>query len=257
MPMQRRSLPLLLLFCAAAGACNDPQGGAANEPDGDGTVAFEWFQYAGNDEIFTEPLAGSEYQNPIVAGFFPDPSITRRGEDYYMVHSSFSYAPGVPILHSRNLVDWRLIGHALTRPGQLDLRNQPVSRGVFAPTIRYHDGLFYVITTVVDTGGNFYVTAEDPAGPWSDPYWLPEIDGIDPDGGRFFWPREPTTGLSITWEGKLSCYRCVGRTVGRRFWTTASRFRTGDSTRTRAASFRTPSRLQATSPGVTSSTTTH
>ncbi|MFT6898601.1 MAG: xylan 1,4-beta-xylosidase [Paraglaciecola sp.] len=98
-----------------------------------------------------------------------------------MVHSSFSYAPGVPILHCQDLVNWELLGHVLTRPEQLNLQGQQVSRGVFAPTIRYHDGLFYMITTVVDTGGNFFVTAEDPAGQWSDPHWLPEIDGIDPD----------------------------------------------------------------------------
>ncbi len=98
-----------------------------------------------------------------------------------MVASSFSYTPGLPILHSTDLVNWQLIGHALTRASQVDMSGMQVSRGIFAPTIRYHDGTFYIITTVVDKGGNFILTATDPAGPWSDPIWLPEVEGIDPD----------------------------------------------------------------------------
>lgn len=144
-------------------------------------AVFDWFEYRGMDEVFEHPLAPSEYRNPVVAGFFPDPSIVRRGDDYYMVHSSFAYTPGVPVLHSRNLVDWKIAGHVLERESQVDMRGQGVSRGIFAPTIRWHDGLFYVITTLIDRGGNFLATARDPAGPWSDPVWLPEIDGIDPD----------------------------------------------------------------------------
>lgn len=144
-------------------------------------VLVDWFEYTGRDEVFEQPIGASQYRNPVVAGFFPDPSIVRRDGDYYMVHSSFAYTPGVPVLHSKNLVDWRIIGHVLERRGQVDMRGQGISRGIFAPTIRYHDGLFYVITTLVDRGGNFLVTAADPAGPWSDPVWLPEIDGIDPD----------------------------------------------------------------------------
>lgn len=98
-----------------------------------------------------------------------------------MVTSSFSYTPGLPILHSTDLVNWQLIGHALSRASQVDMSGMQVSRGIFAPTIRYHDGTFYIITTVVDKGGNFILTATDPAGPWSDPIWLPEVEGIDPD----------------------------------------------------------------------------
>jgi xylan 1,4-beta-xylosidase len=145
------------------------------------TAQFNWFEYRGNDQVFEEPLAKDQYQNPIVAGFYPDPSITRAGDDFYMVHSSFAYYPGVPILHSTNLVDWRLMGHILTRPEQLQVDNMPATRGIFAPTIRYHDGTFYMITTEVDGRGNFMVTAKDPAGPWSDPILLPEVGGIDPD----------------------------------------------------------------------------
>jgi xylan 1,4-beta-xylosidase len=144
-------------------------------------ISYAWFEYQGNDEIFAQSLGDNEYQNPISAGFYPDPSITRKADDFYMVNSSFSYTPGVPILHSRDLVNWKLIGHVLTRASQLKLDSLRVSRGIFAPTLRYHDGVFYMITTAVDSGGNFIVTATDPAGPWSDPIWLPEIGGIDPD----------------------------------------------------------------------------
>ena len=145
------------------------------------TASFHWFDYQGQDAVFAEALAKGSYQNPVAAGFFPDPSITRRGDDYYMVLSSFSYTPGLPILHSTDLVNWQLVGHALSRASQVDMSGMQVSRGIFAPTIRYHDGTFYLITTVVDKGGNFILTATDPAGPWSDPIWLPEVEGIDPD----------------------------------------------------------------------------
>lgn len=145
------------------------------------SARFNWFEYQGHDSVFEQPLTENEFQNPVAAGFYPDPSITRKGDDYYMVNSSFAYTPGLPILHSRDLVHWQLIGHALTRPEQLKMDNLQISRGLFAPTIRYHDGLFYIINTAVDSGGNFIVTAKDPAGEWSDPVWLPEIGGIDPD----------------------------------------------------------------------------
>ena len=141
-------------------------------------VVFESFEYAGQDA--QPPLPAGSYRNPILPGFHPDPSICRVGEDYYLVTSSFAWHPGVPIFHSRDLVHWRQIGHVLTRPSQMKLDGLGVSRGVFAPTLRHHAGTFYMITTLVDGGGNFYVTAKDPAGPWSDPIWLPEIDGIDP-----------------------------------------------------------------------------
>lgn len=113
-------------------------------------------------------------------GFYPDPSICRVGDDFYLVTSSFAYFPGVPVFHSRDLVHWEQIGHALDRPSQLDLDGVGQSEGIFAPTIRYHEGTFYLITTNVTKGGNFIVTASDPAGPWSEPYWLPGAQGIDP-----------------------------------------------------------------------------
>ena len=122
---------------------------------------------------------GKYYTNPILAGFFPDPSICRVGDDYYLVNSTFSYFPGIPVFHSKDLVNWKLKGHVITRAEQMDFTGKGVSRSIFAPTIRYHEGLFYVTCTMIDGRGNFVVTAKDPAGPWSNPYWLP-INGIDP-----------------------------------------------------------------------------
>ena len=119
------------------------------------------------------------YHNPILPGFHPDPSICRAGEDYFIVNSSFAYFPGVPLFHSRDLVNWRQVGHCLTRPSQLPLEHARPSGGIFAPSIRFHEGTFYMITTNVTRGGNFYVTARDPFGEWSDPVWLKQ-GGIDP-----------------------------------------------------------------------------
>jgi xylan 1,4-beta-xylosidase len=127
--------------------------------------------YAQDDKKFT---------NPILTGFYPDPSICRVGSDYYLVNSTFSYFPGITVFQSRDLVHWKLIGHVLDRPEQLNLDGQGVSRGIFAPAIRSHDGTFYVTCTQVDRGGNFIATAEKPEGPWSNPVWIPEINGIDP-----------------------------------------------------------------------------
>lgn len=145
------------------------------------TAHFYNFTYEGKDAIFAQKPAHGQFQNPILAGFYPDPSITRAGDDYYLVTSSFSYSPGVPIFHSKDLVNWKSLGHVLVTPKQLPLYKQQTSRGIYAPTIRYHNGTFYVITTLVDVRGNFIVTAKNPAGPWSDPILLPEVGGIDPD----------------------------------------------------------------------------
>lgn len=129
------------------------------------------------------PVEGNEvhtYQNPILAGFYPDPAITRAGDKYYLTQSSFSYFPGLPIFESSDLVNWTQVGNAMHRREQMDTDGEPITRGLFAPGISYHDGLFYVICTRIDRGGNFIVTATDPAGPWSDPVYLPEVSGIDP-----------------------------------------------------------------------------
>ncbi|MCT8137095.1 glycoside hydrolase family 43 protein [Anaerobacillus sp. CMMVII] len=120
-----------------------------------------------------------KYKNPIISGFHPDPSIIRVEEDYYLITSSFEYFPGVPIFHSKDLVNWKQIGHVLTRKSQVDLGTRKSSEGIFAPTLRYHEGTFYMITTDVYGIGNFYVTAKDPTGPWSDPIKIP-YGNIDP-----------------------------------------------------------------------------
>ena len=120
------------------------------------------------------------FTNPILAGFYPDPSVCRVGSDYYLVNSTFSYFPGITVFHSKDLVNWELIGFVLDRPEEFNLDNQGVSRGLFAPAIRYDHGTYYVTCTLVDIGGNFVVTAKDPAGRWSKPIWLPKINGIDP-----------------------------------------------------------------------------
>jgi len=138
------------------------------------------------------------YTNPVIAGGFPDPSICRVGDDYYTVHSSFEYFPGVPVFHSKDLVHWKLIGYCLTRENQLPLEKMRYSGGIYAPTIRYHHGIFYMITTNVGGGGNFYVTAKDPAGPWSDPIWL-DKQGMDPslffdDDSKVYYTRHEGGG---------------------------------------------------------------
>lgn len=118
--------------------------------------------------------------NPIIPGFYPDPSICGVGDDFYLVNSTFSYFPGIPIMHSKDLVHWEQIGHVMDRQSQLPLEGGRHSQGLFAPTIRYHEGVFYVICTNETNGGNFIVTAKDPAGPWSEPFYLEGADGIDP-----------------------------------------------------------------------------
>ena len=151
------------------------------------------------------------FENPILPGFYPDPSICRVGDDYYLVTSSFEYYPGVPIFHSRDLVHWRQIGHVLDRPSQLDLDGVPGSCGIYAPTIRYHQGVFYMITTLrksydgnngLPEDFNFIVTTTDPADAWSDPYWLHDALSIDPslffdDDGRVWY-----TGKRIPPQGE-------------------------------------------------------
>ncbi len=124
------------------------------------------------------------FNNPILSGFHPDPSICRVGDDYYLVNSTFVWFPGLPIYHSKDLVNWKLIGHAVDRPDMVDFDGLPDKFGLFAPTIRHHDGVFYIINTCVGCKMNFYITATNPAGPWSDPIWLSDAPGIDPS---LFW----------------------------------------------------------------------
>lgn len=135
-----------------------------------------------------------KYHNPIVPGFYPDPSVCRAGEDFYLVTSSFEYFPGVPVFHSKNLVNWTQIGHCLTRRSQLEIGEGGISRGIFAPTIRYHNGRFYMVTTSVNDKGNFFVWTDDPAGEWSEPVWVDQA-GIDPD---LFWDEDGSAYFTST-----------------------------------------------------------
>lgn len=154
-----------------------------------------------------------QFHNPILPGFYPDPSICRVGEDYYLVTSTFEYFPGLPLFHSRDLVHWRQLGHVLNRPSQLDLDGIRPSGGLYAPTIRHANGVFYVICTLVDgkrRSGNFIVTAADPAGSWSEPYWLDNAPGIDPsllfdDDGRV-WFCGTRAAAHARFEGHTEIY---------------------------------------------------
>jgi xylan 1,4-beta-xylosidase len=145
---------------------------------------FDYFSYIGSDDFYTEnPLPGNDYfYNPILPGWYSDPSICSNGKgDFFLVTSTFSYFPGVPVFHSTDLVNWKQIGHILDRESQLSLVNQRTSGGIFAPAISYNplNQTYYMITTNVGAG-NFFVKTQDPFGSWSDPIWLPEVKGIDP-----------------------------------------------------------------------------
>jgi beta-xylosidase len=117
------------------------------------------------------------FTNPVIPGFHPDPSICRAGGDYYLACSSFEYFPGVPVFHSRDLVHWDQIGNALQRPLA---ETTASSGGIYAPTLRYHDNRFWLITADA-TGATTLVTATNPAGPWSEPVTVPGVRGVDPD----------------------------------------------------------------------------
>jgi xylan 1,4-beta-xylosidase len=152
------------------------------------------------------------YKNPVIPGFYPDPSFCRVGDDYYLVTSSFEYFPGVPIFHSRNLVNWTQIGHCLTRKTQLKLhlerstsgglldvyKNLPgFSGGIYAPTLRYHDGTFYMITTNLNLGKHLCVHTTDPAGEWSEPIWI--------DHGDIGWTIDPSLFFDDDGKVYLTC----------------------------------------------------
>jgi xylan 1,4-beta-xylosidase len=199
------ALALALGAGAAAAQAPAPAGPAAD--DSSAAVArFDWFAYEGDDSIYRVVHAGpGEYLNPILAGFYPDPTICREGDDYYLANSSFAYYPGVPLFTSRDLVHWTQVGAILDRPSQLDLDSAGVSRGIFAPSLACRPGELWMITTLVDRGGNFLVTTTDPRGPWSDPVWLP-FDGIDPslffddDGKVYIVNNGPPPGTPL-YEG--------------------------------------------------------
>lgn len=140
------------------------------------------------------------YQNPIIPGFHPDPSVCRVGNDYYLVNSSFCYFPGVPLFHSKDLIHWEQIGNCLSRPSQVKLTDTNTWGGIYAPCIRYNDGVFYMITTNVSDKGNFLVHTTDPRGEWSDPVWIKQA-GIDPslhfEDGRCYLVSNPDNGIFL------------------------------------------------------------
>ena len=191
-----------------------------------GLTLFVTFLVAQNKEaVKTPPYTKPILENPILKGFYPDPSICRVGDDYYLVTSSFEYYPGFPIFHSKDLVHWEQIGHVLDRASQLNLDSIRVSGGVYAPTIRYHNGIFYVINTLIGKGGNYLVTATNPAGPWSDPIWLNDTPGIDPslffdEDGKVYYTgngrpadNTPDSKKRHIWlqELDLSIYKLIGQ----------------------------------------------
>ncbi len=148
------------------------------------SAEFSNFIYQGKDRVYQEnPLKEGEFYNPILQGCYPDPSICRKGNDYYLVTSTFAMFPGVPIFHSNDLVNWKQIGHVLDRKSQLKVEDCGIAAGIYAPAIRYNpnNDTFYMITTQFSGGfGNIIVKTKDPMKGWSDPIKL-AFDGIDPD----------------------------------------------------------------------------
>ena len=133
--------------------------------------------------IFLSPCASAQTTtlvNPILTGFYPDPSVVQVGTDYYLVNSTFSYFPGIPVFHSKDLKNWKQIGNVIERATQMDFMGEKLTRGLFAPAISYHNGTYYVTCTDIDHDGNFIATAKNPAGPWSNPVRVPQVHGIDP-----------------------------------------------------------------------------
>jgi xylan 1,4-beta-xylosidase len=162
-----------------------------------------------------------QFRNPVLSGSHPDPSICRVNDDFYLATSTFEYFPGITLHHSRDLVHWRPIGHALDRPSQLPLDTVAASGGLYAPTLRHVDGRFYLICTLVGgdgPNGNFLVSADDPAGSWSEPTWLPDAPGFDPslfvdaDGRAWLcgsWDRDPdrNPGRTVIWVHEFDLAR--------------------------------------------------
>ena len=191
------ALALMALFTAGAAMA---AGEAAEKAP---SVTFDWFEYTGRDAVFDTPAPPGSYRNPVLTGFYPDPSVTRAAGKFYLVNSTFTYFPGIPVFESTDLVHWQQVGNVIERASQLDFDGLGISRGVFAPDIEYHDGTFYVLNTAVDNGGNFFSTAKSAAGPWSDPVWLKDLDGIDPslffdaDGKAYVLNNGPPEGVPL------------------------------------------------------------
>jgi alpha-N-arabinofuranosidase len=168
----------IVAMAAVLAACAGP--GIGGAPDA--AARFERFSYEGRSQEAVTPTA-AQYRNPILSGYYPDPSVMRVNDDYYLINSSFTNFPGLPLFHSRDLVNWTQIANVISRPSQFSFKGLRSSRGIYAPDISHQNGIFYVVTTCVDCGGNVVLTATDPAGPWSDPVKL-KSGGIDPS---LFW----------------------------------------------------------------------
>lgn|GEM_PF-198717 len=150
--------------------------------------------------------------NPVIPGFFPDPSVCRVGDTYYLACSSFEYLPAIPVFRSTDLVRWEQVGNVIDRPGQVVFpADMPSSAGVYAPTLRHHDGRFRLIVTVVGAVGNVVFTATDPAGPWSDPIPLPGVPGIDPD---LAWDDDGTCWCTVAGVSQVRIDPATGETSG-------------------------------------------
>lgn len=171
-----------------------------------------------------------KYFNPVVKGFYPDPSVCFANGKFYMVCSSFQYFPGVPLFESTDLVNWTQIGHVLTRKSQVFLEKINSSGGVFAPTIRYNNGRFYMVTTNDTTHKNFYVYTDDIYGEWSEPITVDQ-SGIDPsllfDDGKVYFLSNGTDDngeggvvqceINVETGEKLSPSKCIWKGSGGRF----------------------------------------
>ena len=167
--------------------------------------------------------------NPILPGCYPDPTICRVGNDYYLANSSFAFFPAIPIWHSKDLRRWERLGYAVNRPSQLQLKEGlRISGGIYAPDLKYnpHNKLFYLIVTDVDGKGNFFITTDDPKkGEWSEPTYLPDVGGIDPsilfddDGKAYILNNDAPQGTPL-YEGHRAIWIREfdwknGRTVGK------------------------------------------
>lgn len=187
--MKRKGLKITLLqksltmLSTVAMCMLSPASAQQNNKAAKNAPLFSQFEYKGNDRVYNEnPLKDDEFYTPVLQGCYPDPSITRKGDDYYLVNSSFAFFPGVPIFHSKDLVNWRQIGHVLDRPSQLKVYDSGISAGIYAPAIKYNpnNDTFYMITTQFSGGiGNMVVKTKDPEKGWSDPIKL-QFEGIDP-----------------------------------------------------------------------------
>lgn len=144
----------------------------------------------------------NKIKNPIIPGYTPDPSICRVGEDFYIVCSSMELDPGIPIYHSRDLAHWELIGNVMSAKNHYHVKQNSMIGGIMAPTLRYHNGTFYLIAANFSHNDNFIVTAKDPKGPWSEPHWLDDVPGID---ASLFFDNDGTcymTGTGDVWENE-------------------------------------------------------